>query len=362
MNIKASKRYAKNKRAKQQKKQLVTYLAITLIAIAIVTAGIFAFRANAQRPSSEPQVATFANPDNPECPYETPLVERLTEAVMETHLELDLSQGGTAHNVNLIVPSSETAFLTDGRIKQASELQVEDTIYMTGDKVGVVQSVEHELYTPEPVQTDGKGNVYSRVLGKSERYVETMLYLHTENEVIKTTPEHPFYVNGVYVEAQYLNPGDQIRTRTGKTIAVERTEIIHDPQMVYSLMVEGTHNFYVGEQGLLAHNCTSVLRKLTPAEIAGNTRIFPDQDVININDLSNYIDDMSKGQWNWNQMSTKIRIGRAQDGSMILVDGHHRFLAAQYTNTPIPESAIEYFDLTDSSYGYTWDMVEWVDN
>lgn len=273
MIFRASKQYAKNKRAKQQKKRHLTYIAIALISMVIVVGGIFAFRANAQRPQSEPQVATFANPDNPECPYQTPLVERPTESIMETHLDLDLSQGGTAHNVSLVVPSSKVAFVTDGRIMQADELQAGDAIYMTGDKIGVVQSIEHALYTPESIQTDGKGNVYSRVLGKSERFVETMLYLYTANEVIKTTPEHPFYVGGVYVEAQYLNPGDQIRSRTGNTIAVERTEIVNDPQMVYSLMVEGTHNFYVGEEGLLAHNCTSVFRDVNFRGLVQNRNI-----------------------------------------------------------------------------------------
>ena len=42
---------------------------------------------------------------------------------------------------------------------------------------------------------------------------------------------------------------------------VERTEIRHDPQLVYSLLVEGTHNYYVGTEGLLVHNCTPTIRK-----------------------------------------------------------------------------------------------------
>lgn len=196
-------------------------------------------------------------------PYGTTLVETPTESRMETSINFDLSQDGQAHYVSLVVPSDELTFLTDGQVKSAQELEIGDSVHLTGDKVGVVQSVEHKLFTPQPQETDGRGNVFSRVIGKSERSVETMLYLHTKNEVIKTTPEHPFYVGGTWIEAQYLNPGDEIRTRTGKTMAVEYTETVHDPQMVYSLLVEGTHNFYVGEDGLLAHNCTPQLgRKL----------------------------------------------------------------------------------------------------
>jgi len=104
-----------------------------------------------------------------------------------------------------------------------------------------------------------------------------------------------------------------------------------------------------------------ILQTLTPAEIAGATNIFPDQDAININDLAQYIEDMSSGNWNWSRMSTEIRMGRTQDGSLILINGHHRFLAARYTNTLIPDWAIEYVELPDLSFSYTWNMVGWMD-
>ena len=80
----------------------------------------------------------------------------------------------------------------DGRIKQTEKFEVGDSVYLTGDKVGIVKSIEHKLHTPEPQTGDGKGNVYSRVLGKSERYVETMLYVYTENEVIKNNTRASF--------------------------------------------------------------------------------------------------------------------------------------------------------------------------
>jgi hypothetical protein len=199
---------------------------------------------------------------NPPCPYDTPLVAKPVAPRAETHLKLDLSQPGEAAFVSLLVPSDDVAFLTDGSIKPAKELLVDDTVKMTGDKIGIVTQVEHQQYTPESSKQDAQGNVVSRVIGKSERFVHTMLYLHTSDEVIKTTPEHPFFVDEHWVEAQHLQPGQQIRTKSGGTIAVERTETKHDPQMVYSLLVEGTHNFYVGHDGLLAHNCTPTFRNV----------------------------------------------------------------------------------------------------
>jgi hypothetical protein len=220
----------------------------------------------------------------PPCPYDTPLVLKPVAPRAETHLKLDLSQPGKAAFVSLLVPSDDLVFLTDGSIKLAKELMRGDTIKMTGDKIGVVTHINHEQYTPQPSTADPLGNVLSRVIGKSERFVDTMLYLHTPHEIIKTTPEHPFLVDGHWIEAQDLQAGMQIRTKSGGTVVVEATETKHDPQMVYSLLVEGTHNFYVGSDGLLAHNCTPVFGRITFKGLIRNRPLkeFTNQQVYNV--------------------------------------------------------------------------------
>jgi hypothetical protein len=204
--------------------------------------------------SLDVSVTTVAT--TPPCSYDTPIVAKPVAPRAETHLKLDLSQPGKAAFVSLLVPSDDLAFLASGSIKLAKELKRGDTIKMTGYKIGVVTHVEQQQYIPQQSKVDAQGNIGSRVVGKSERFVDTMLYLHTPDEIIKTTPEHPFFVDGQWVEAQRLQPGMKIRTKSGGTIVVEETETKHDPQMVHSLLVEGTHNFYVGRDGLLAHNCT----------------------------------------------------------------------------------------------------------
>lgn len=270
---KHKRRQPKNRGVKPSR--FLQIFVIAVLAIGIIGGGLFAltsFNAKAQPNQSEiASVQALNETDlavpvsnktsgNSDCPYDTPFFPKPVEARMETHLRLDLSQGGKAHYVNLIVPSDELSFLADDSIKINEDLQVGDVVLMTGDKVGVIESVEHQLYTPQPKKTDGKGNVFSRVLGKSERFTEEILYLYTSNEVIKTTAEHPFFVDGEWIEAGNLQSGDQIRTRVGSTATVKRTEERHEPQMVYSLLVEDTHNFYVGTEGLLAHNCTPTVK------------------------------------------------------------------------------------------------------
>lgn len=70
MSIKASKQYAIKKRAIQQRKRQLTYLALILALITVIGGGIFAFTSGAGAKSNNPAlgVATFSNPNNPECP------------------------------------------------------------------------------------------------------------------------------------------------------------------------------------------------------------------------------------------------------------------------------------------------------
>ena len=71
-----------------------------------------------------------------------------------------------------------------------------------------------------------------------------------------TTPEHPFYVKGRYILAGFLSVGMSLTGFAGEQIEIQETEIIRyeKPQKVYNFSIEGTENYYVGEQGVLVHN------------------------------------------------------------------------------------------------------------
>ncbi len=243
---------------------------IAILAIGIIGGGIFAFssfNANAQPNRSEiasgqslngtDLAIPISDSSSPSC---VKYIIPPEEPRLETALSIDLTQedGVPAFLEFLIIPADEVMFLDDGNIKPAQELQVGDKIHMQSGKVGLIQSVETELYTPEPIAVNEKGQSLRRVLAKSKRWTETILNLHTPTEIIETTPEHPFYVNGEWIEAKDLRQDDQINSRTGNTIRVLKTEEVHAPQYVYNLLVEGAHNFYVGQEGLLAHNCTDI--------------------------------------------------------------------------------------------------------
>ncbi len=264
----------KSKKMKRQKRQFAKSSIgwITVLAISVILLFVFGFPASIKSLSPVSTLeqsydsSDFQNISNPEsaktpCIYGNPFFPQPTQTRQETVVEFDLSHGGNYQKVTLIQASDEISILSNGDIKFAGELVIGDEVLLKGDKLGVVTSVKQQVYTPRPPSTpDANGNIYSRVLGKSERMTDKMLYLHTPSETIKTTPEHPFYTEKRgWIEAKDLTPDDRIKTAKNQYIPVVKTEIVDDPQVVYSLLVEGAHNFYVGNEGLLAHNCTPTI-------------------------------------------------------------------------------------------------------
>jgi len=188
----------------------------------------------------------------------------------ETHLELNLSQGGDPFDETLIVPASKMSLLTNGLSKPARQLKAGDRIAMTGGHIALVKKAETRIYTlPLSQEPDIQGNVMGRVLGTTKRLTNRLLYLYTQDELIKTTPEHPFAVAGKgWVPAGRLQHGDRIQSAAGRLITVEHIQVRQERQMVYNLRVEGTHTFFVGRNKLLVHNGGDCVPELPDLQFA----------------------------------------------------------------------------------------------
>jgi hypothetical protein len=119
------------------------------------------------------------------------------------------------------------------------------------------------------------------VLNTLKRAVYTLVELTVEGEVIKSTPDHPFYANGDWKEAGLLETGDRIMLFSGKLAKVEKvvyeldavaasggSPVVDDQSFgmadadraeedginVYNLTVEGWSSYFVGWLKLLVHN------------------------------------------------------------------------------------------------------------
>jgi predicted phage terminase large subunit-like protein len=77
----------------------------------------------------------------------------------------------------------------------------------------------------------------------------------TRGTIIRCTPDHRFYVQGEYVEAQYLAGRDVhgVCYLSG----VQTVDPQESARSVYDIRVEGNHNFFAN--GILVHNCDILL-------------------------------------------------------------------------------------------------------
>jgi hypothetical protein len=104
---------------------------------------------------------------------------------------------------------------------------------------------------------------YNVELGKNEKGIVGDLKKHTVDSVIRltldneniilTTSEHPFYVEGKWITASKLQPLDVCLKSDGSESIISTVEVLEESHEVFNLLnVEPTHTFYVN--GILVHN------------------------------------------------------------------------------------------------------------
>jgi RHS repeat-associated protein len=81
------------------------------------------------------------------------------------------------------------------------------------------------------------------------------LNITADGETIHTTDEHPFLnADGVWVNAQDLQVGDEVVSADGDVGIVEAIERIDEPQMMYNLSVAVVATYLVGDGKWVVHN------------------------------------------------------------------------------------------------------------
>ncbi|MBP6219455.1 MAG: hypothetical protein KA436_12800, partial [Oligoflexales bacterium] len=104
---------------------------------------------------------------------------------------------------------------------------------------------------------DQIGSCFERKIEKTfSSKSSSLLALQVEEEELILDHDHQFYApqNQNWVEAQTLGPDTQLLTADGHTLQVQGIEELAEDDLVYSISVEGLHNFYVTEQDILVHN------------------------------------------------------------------------------------------------------------
>ena len=100
---------------------------------------------------------------------------------------------------------------------------------------------------------------YNTETNKVETSTVTETFIHPDNSnrliinnKINTTPEHPFYIGGEWVQAGNLKVGDELHHLDGTKHKITSIDGDTTNQTVYNFEVEGTHNYFV--EGYLVHN------------------------------------------------------------------------------------------------------------
>jgi hypothetical protein len=81
---------------------------------------------------------------------------------------------------------------------------------------------------------------------------------HAKTQRITATQEHPFWVRGKgWVAACRLQPGDELQPKDkARTVCVVSVSSAPRRQEVFNFEVDGLHNYYVGDVGVLVHNAS----------------------------------------------------------------------------------------------------------
>lgn len=109
-----------------------------------------------------------------------------------------------------------------------------------------------EVFTKD--MNTGK-NISQRVSAVTKKMANKLVRLVIGKDTVMATPEHPFYTeNKGWVFAGDIKKGIRLLTMAGTFATITNVGTIDTSATVYNFEVPQTHNYYVGNQRLLAHN------------------------------------------------------------------------------------------------------------
>ena len=98
---------------------------------------------------------------------------------------------------------------------------------------------------------------YKPVVRLFRNQTKEWYHVFVDEEEIKCTGEHPFYVKGKgFIPAKGLKSGDKCLLSTGEDVTIEKVEVetLTEAETTYNFEVADFHTYYVTEKDVLVHN------------------------------------------------------------------------------------------------------------
>ncbi|MNW50460.1 hypothetical protein D3C74_279130 [compost metagenome] len=98
---------------------------------------------------------------------------------------------------------------------------------------------------------------YKEVTALYRNQRDDIIKLHVGEQVIETTDNHPFWVEGRgWVFADELQVGDKLQRADGSNLTIDKVKFVKlgEPVTVYNFTVADYHTYYVTDIGIWVHN------------------------------------------------------------------------------------------------------------
>ncbi|MCB5398621.1 polymorphic toxin-type HINT domain-containing protein [Intestinibacter bartlettii] len=134
----------------------------------------------------------------------------------------------------------------------------EDTLVLTEDGLVEIDEIEvgDFVWSEDPETGDiTLKEVEATFINKTD----TLVFINVDEETIKTTEGHLFYVEGTgWIPASMLQEGDILSLEDGREVPVQSIETItyNHYVNVYNFEVDDFHTYYVSDFSVLTHNQT----------------------------------------------------------------------------------------------------------
>ena len=162
------------------------------------------------------------------------------------------------------------------------------------------------------------------------------LYIST-GDTIRTTHEHPIYINGEFIATEEIEIGDTLYSLNGKEVVVNRINIVGESNFVYNFTVDDYHTYFVGNDGILVHNSKN---PCDPYKLDITNDITGKKATRTVGELAKKMKKAKDaGLSPWEDIPVVELV--EDNGSYLIRDGNHRVVAARIADVQVEYKIVD---------------------